>query len=105
MAKKRVRYSLKIVNNGKPFKISNWTVEKHEDALSELTKNEKGKTTKQLDGLFRYYVILQTLQEIDENVTIEQVKGIHVENIVELFNVIYNAGKVDIVFRKGENPK
>jgi len=102
---KKVKYNLKFVNKGKPFTIPNWTTEKHETALSELVKNEKGKTPKQLDNLFRYYVVLQTLREIDETVTIEQVKNVHIENLVELFNVIYYAGKVDIVFREGKNPQ
>ena len=102
MVKRKIKYHLDFVNDDKPFTISNWTTQKHEDALSELVKNEKGKTAKKLDKLFRYYVVLQTLREIDSTVTIEQVKNIHIEDFVKLFEVVYNAGKRGIVFREGK---
>ena len=106
MAKRKVKYHLDFVNDDKPFTISNWTPEKHEDALAELVKNEKGKSAKKLDKLFRYYVVLQTLREIDNTVTVEQVKNIHVEDMVELFNAVYYAGKRGILFQEGKkNPQ
>jgi len=106
MTKRKIKYHLDFVNDDKPFTVSNWTTKKHEDALDELVKNEKGKTPKELDKLFRFYVVLQTLREVDETVTIEQVKNIHVEDLVELFNAVYYEGKRGIVFQEGKkNPQ
>ena len=99
------KYSLKFVNKGKAFTISNWTTEKHENALAEMLKNEKEKSSIELDKIFRFYVILQTLREIDPDVTIEIiVKEItHPDNVIELFNAVYLEGKKDIHFRKGKS--
>lgn len=101
MAKKEM-YNLTFVNKGKPFTVSNWNVEKHKNALIELLQNHKKASQKKLDELYRYYVILQSLKEIDETVTIKDIANMHPENLVEFFNIVYYAGKEDVHFRQGK---
>ena len=57
-------------------------------------------TKSQQDAEFRYYVIYIGLKEIDSSVEFAKVHSLHVENVIELFNIIYNEGKVDIFFRQ-----
>lgn len=102
-----VKIKLPFVNNGKPFEVGIWTTEKHEKALTMMLNDLKNATDEERTKQFKYYVILIGLQEVDSKVTLKQVKNLHVENIADLFNLIYNAGKLEIFeedFREGENP-
>lgn len=110
---KKIKYSLPFVNEGKPFTVSNWTPEKHEDALAEMIEDtgedkikDKEKRQKTQDKFFKYYVILQSLREIDDSVSISDLKELHPDNLVQLFYAVYNAGKISIFyeedFQKGE---
>lgn len=100
-----MKLKLKFVNKGKPFEVSNWNVEKHEEALSLCIKNTDGMSKALQDAEFRYYVIYIGLKEIDNNVEFEKVHNLHPENVVELFNIIYGAGKIDIFFRPKKSMK
>ena len=100
------KLTLKFVNKGKPFKIVNdWTVEKHENALALCAADNEELSKDEQDVLFRYYVIYVGLKEIDEDVEIIKVRKLHVENVIQLFNIIYNKGKVDIFFRPKKSIK
>lgn len=105
---KKIKYTLKFVNNGKEFEIPNWTVQKHEKAMVHAIEAAKGKelTAEEKENMLKFYIMLETLKEIDENVTIEDITDffIHPENIVEFFNAVYYEGKQDIYFRKVEKP-
>jgi len=105
---KETKYSLSFVNKGKPFIVPNWTVEKHEKAMVKAVDYTKGKNISDVEkeNMLKYFIILETLQEIDEKVTVEDVKNYfsHPENIVDFFNAVYYAGKKDIYFRKADKP-
>ena len=100
-----MKLKLKFVNKGKPFEVSEWTVEKHEKTLEACIKSTEKMSKSQQDAEFRYYVIYAGLKEIDSSVEFETVRNLHPENIIELFNIIYNAGKVDIFFRPKKSIK
>lgn len=102
---RKMKLKLEFVNKGKPFEVSEWTVEKHEKALELCVKECKELPKTKQDQEFRYYVIYIGLREIDSDVPFEKVHKLHVENVIELFNIIYNAGKVDIFFRKKKSIK
>jgi len=103
-----VKIKLPFINNGKPFTIGVWTTEKHEKALTLMLNDLKNASDEQRTKEFKYYVILVGLQEIEPKLTIKQIKNLHVEDIADLFNVIYNAGKIGVIveedFQEGENP-
>lgn len=99
------KLSLKFVNKGKPFVVKNWTVEKHEKALQHM-KQAMGTMSKEAQNAeFRYWVIWEALVEIDKNVNIETVRHLHPDNLIQLFDICYNAGKVDIFFHKEKKEK
>jgi len=100
-----VRYSLKFVNNGAPFEMPNWTPEKHELALSKLEKGTKGMSEEQKNSEFKYYVIYETLSNVDPNCKIDDIRNMHPLDLVELFKAVYNAGREGIYFREGSKPK
>lgn len=100
-----MKIKLDFVNKGKPFEVSNWTVEKHEKALALCVKETENLSKKQQDQEFRYYVIYIGLKEIDDDCEFEKVHNLHPENVIELFNTIYGAGKVDIFFRPKKSMK
>lgn len=107
MAKKKLLYSLDFINEGENFSLPNWTVEKHENTLEELITENADATDKERDRLYRYYVILQSLREIDDRVTISDIKKMHVDDLIALFEAVYNEGKKGIIatnFRKGKSP-
>lgn len=106
-----MKYTLKFVNNGDPFEMPDWTVEKHEKSLAKLTiaQKENKWTDEQAAKEYKFYVIHETLLEIDPNCTLEDVKSIrHPATRIELFNAVYEAGKESIYyvppsdFRKGQ---
>jgi len=93
------KLTLPFVNDGKPFKVSNWTLGKHEEALAAMAESEGELSESQADAMFRYYVVYIGLKEIDDSVKLDDVKLLHPENMLELFKLIYYAGRVDIFFR------
>jgi hypothetical protein len=94
-------YTLDFVNKGEPFKFPRWTVTMHESALSRLCMENPKVSDDEKENLFRYYVIHESLLILDKTVSLEEVKSLHPENLVELFNAAYTSGKRDIYFRKG----
>jgi len=84
-------------------------VEKHEKAL-ELMISEQGKdlSEREEETLFRFYAIYVSLKEIDDEVSFHDVRNMHPENLLKLFNIVYLAGRVEIFFRgkdQGEKHK
>jgi hypothetical protein len=94
------KYSLKIVNNKKPFIMPKWTVGKHKAALARMLKENPKVSEEEKNDLFNYYVIYETLRQVDPEISIEDIKDLHPEDMIELFNEVYNAGKEGIYFRQ-----
>lgn len=100
------KFTIKFVNGGKPFVMPNWTPKKHEAALAKLDaaqqKNKWDDIT--ADREFKYFVVYETLVEIDPDCDIENIRNMHPVTLIELFREVYNAGKENIYyqdFRKG----
>ncbi len=92
------KYSLKFVNKGKPFCMPKWTTGKHKAALAMMVKECEGMSNEDMNEEFNFYVIYQTLHQIDNNVDMEDIKELHPEDLIELFNAVYNAGKEGIFY-------
>jgi len=105
----KIKYTIKCVNNGNPFEMPDWTVDKHENALAKVSiDQEKNKwNDKKAENEWKYYVIHESLLEIDPNCRLEDLKKFltHPVTLIELFNAVYNAGRQNIYyvenFRKG----
>ena len=102
---KKELYTLKFVNKGKPFEIPIWTVDKHERAMAHLLQDHKTKSAAEQDSLLRSYIIYETLVEIDPDVELEKIQALHPENLVDMFNAVYLAGKKDIHFPQKSSKK
>lgn len=101
-------YSLPFVNDGEAFAMPDWTVEKHKSAMANLLKNTIDMSDLERDQEYKYYVVFETLKEIDKAVSMDNIKPLHPEDIIELFQAVYNAGKIGIYtedFRKGNRPR
>lgn len=92
------KYSLKFVNEGKPFCMPKWTTGKHKAALAMMIKECKGMSDEDRNEEFNFYVIYQTLHQVDNDIDIESVRELHPEDLIELFNAVYNAGKEGIFY-------
>lgn len=100
------KLKLKFVNNKKPFVLPNWTVKKHKTVLEQISKMPKTATEDDRDTEFQILCIYESLKEIDSDVDLEKIRVLHPATHIELFNVVYNEGKVDIYFRdKGKKVK
>lgn len=103
------KITLGFVNKGKPFEVENWTVLMHEHAMKKAVNATKDTKMSEIEkeNELKYYIILESLQKIDNTVTIEDVKKffVHPENIIEAFNIIYYAGKKDIYFHQAAQKK
>lgn len=102
---KEQKYTLKFVNGGEPFIFKKWTVTKHKRVLSRIAKHGNKLSNEEQEDLFQYYVLYESLYEIDNQVDFEKVKALHPENLIVLFNSAYNKGKEEILFREGRKPK
>ena len=105
----KIKYTLPFVNEGKEFEIAPWSVQKHEHSMAKavaVTKDNKEMSDDDKENMLKFYIILETLQEIDSSVVIEDVMNFftHPENIVEMFNAVYYEGKKDIYFHKEVKP-
>ena len=99
------KYNLKFINKGKAFCMPKWTTGKHKAALAMMVEECKGMTDSEMSEEFNFYVIYQTLHQIDNSVTIESIKELHPEDLIELFNAVYNAGKESIFYSPPEKGK
>jgi len=110
----KLKFTVKCVNEGKPFDMPAWTVDKHNSALAKLAKDQKENKWDEQKAAdeFKYYIIHETMLELDPNCKIEDLRHFlrHPQTLIELFNAVYNAGKENIFyienFRKGrKTPK
>lgn len=106
------KFTLSFVNNGDPFEMPDWTPEKHEAALAKLAKQQAKEkwTNETANNEFKYYVIHETLLEIDPECEFLKVRKLHPVTLIELFNEVFNAGKENIYytessFRQGKTRK
>lgn len=99
------KLSLKFVNNKKPFEVKYWTVANQKNAFKRLTENSKDLSEEEKNIRFQQEVVYEKLKEFDENVKFEDIKNLHPDNLIELFELIYNAGKVDVYFRERKTKK
>jgi len=107
MKKEKIKYTLPFVNKGKPFELSNWTVSKHKNVLREVKKwEDKIKDEKKLDEKYRHILILCGLNEVDPNVTEDDLDTMHPDDLIAIFAAVYYQGKKGIVdksdFQKGQ---
>jgi len=104
-----MKYTVKCVNNGEPFDMPAWTIEKHEKALARLAADQKKEkwSEEKASSQFKYYVIYETMLELDPNCDFKELKNFlkHPITLTQLFNAVYEAGKENIYyvenFRKG----
>jgi len=93
-------FQLEFINKGKPFSMPIWTVEKQESAIAKVSeyKKEHNLSDKETDSNYKFFVIVETLVEIDASCTIEIVKRevVHPLDIQDLFLAVYNAGRKGI---------
>lgn len=96
------KFVLPFVNKGKPFTFPIWTVEKHEEALKHIADYTNGKKleTFQAERFFKQIVLYSSLHEVDDTVTMDDVKSLHIENLATLADAAYTAGKMDVNFRQ-----
>lgn len=99
------KYSLPFINDGEPFELPTWTVVLHEQALDKCIEATKGKSPMVQDKEFRFYVILESLQLVDDSVTLQDIKGMHVDDMLSLFDAVYAAGKRGILFQEKPSAK
>jgi len=95
------KFNLKCVNKGKPFSMPNWTPKKHEAALAKLDAAQKKNKwdDKAADKEFKYFVVHETLLEIDPDCELDDIRNLHPVTLIELFREVYNAGKENIYYR------
>jgi len=106
---KKPKYSLDFVNDGESFDMPNWTTEKHESALQNLVEYQKEQklSDEKAEKEFKHFVIYETLQTIDSDVEIDDIRNMHPSDLIDLFNAVYNAGRKGIYARnfRQETPK
>lgn len=98
----KIEYTFKYVNNGKPFEMPDWTVDKHTKALAKLAEYAKGKkmSKEDADDVFKYFIIHETFLELDPTCPLEKVMAIkHPMDLIEWFNAVYNAGRQGIYYK------
>jgi len=104
-------YSVKCVNNGKPFKMPVWTVEKHEELLEKMVEYDQKKETgviseKEYDRKYRMTMMMISLSEIDKNLKEKDLEQLHPDDFIELWMAVYYSGKTGIRvksdFQQGE---
>jgi hypothetical protein len=97
--KEEQEYKISFVNKGKPFKLSRWTVKKHNDILRKSAQYEKDNPDmNEEERLNKYqtYLILEGLKEIDESVKEDDIEDMHPIDRNELFAAIFNNGREGI---------
>lgn len=99
---KTILYTLDFVNKGEPFTFPKWTVAMHEAAMARLIAENPKATDDEKQNFFRYYVIHESLSCVDKDVSLEDIKTLHPEDLVTIFTAAYSSGKRDIYFHKGK---
>ena len=94
------KLTLPFVNDGKPFTVGNWTIEKHAKALELMAKEKGDLSPADTEAELKYYIVYVGLSELDESVDMDTIRNLHVDNLIQLFTEIYYKGKVDIFFHQ-----
>jgi agmatine/peptidylarginine deiminase len=95
--KEKMKYTLPFVLEGKPFELGRWTTLKQEEVFKETTKYENDLNEKELDKKYREILILKGLHEVDPNVTGDDLKDMHPDDLLALFTAVYLQGKRGIL--------
>lgn len=98
------KYQISFVNEGKPFDLGKWTVEKHKDVLKAMAKSEesdelvrdKKLSEEEKDDLFQDTLILRGLKDVDSKLKREDFKDMHPQDKKALFTAIYFTGREGI---------
>jgi len=93
MGKEKIKLS--FVNDGKPFNIPHMTVKKQEELLEDMVEIEKKykKDSDKYNRELNKYMIVRTLQNIDENVSLDDINNMHPNDYIVLFNMIWGSGR------------
>ena len=86
------KYKLSFINEGKEFEIPKMTVESHEQAMDEMIQYGKLKEEK-YNRQFNKQLMFVQLKKIDENVKLKDITGLHPDNYLELFQLIWDSGR------------
>lgn len=88
------KISLSFVNKGKEFSLPKMTVERHQEYLIKLKDiEEKYKDEQKKDIEANIALVLETLKMIDDNVSMDDIKKMHPQDLAELSIMIFNAGR------------
>lgn len=88
------KLKLSFVNNGKEFEIPKMTVKKQELVMEEVAKqNKESMNTEKYNALLGKLMLLNSLKEVDPNVTLEDVEGLHPDDFALLFSKFWNSGR------------
>lgn len=102
------KFVLDFVNKGKSFSMPIWTVEKHEQLLSDMSEHDElmKESPDKYERIYRKALILKSLHEVDDSVTEKDLDDLHPEDFVDLFTAVYLCGRKGITkdFRE-ENKK
>jgi len=97
-----------LLNNGKKFKLTNWTFGKHKAVMRELAELDI-KDNEIKNRKFENLVILNSLQEVGIDITEKDIDDFHPNDRIELYNKCYLAGrkgfKGDLSSFLPKNPK
>jgi hypothetical protein len=104
------KYSIVCINEGKPFDMPKWSVDKHEKLLEcMIALEEKLKLKiieqKDYDKQYRLKMILLSIHEIDPNVTEKDLQELHPDDFIDLWMAVYNSGKRGVVVNEQDFPK
>lgn len=86
------KYRLSFINDNKDFEIPRMTVEVHEAAMDGMVQYGKLKEEK-YNRLFNKHLILVQLQKVDKDVKLEDIAGLHPDDYLELFQLIWECGR------------
>jgi len=87
------KLKLSYVNGGKPFKLPKMTMEKQEEVMEQMVKLEEKLEGEKFNREVNKFIMLKTLKEIDDSVTIDNINKMHPDDFIFLFGKIYDEGR------------
>ena len=85
--------SLSFVNNGEKFTIPKMTVCRHEELMDSMLDMEGKEDTVKYNREYNKHLVWKTFQIVDKNVTLEDVKNMHLNDFIYVFQLLWDSGR------------
>ncbi len=87
------KIKLSYINGGKPFDLPKMTMKRQEAIMEKMVELEDTYTGDKLNREVNKYILLKTLEQIDDKMTMAVIDEMHPDDFMQVFSKLYGTGR------------